>query len=133
MGAWLYDLLVIAAIERLAIIIVISGIEIAIQIGFSIEGYTDISDYLTRDPIISPLFIAYVFIVAAFFYTYFWARAGQTVGMKAWKLQVISEFDGNLTFAQTLIRMATACLGLGNILTVFNSNNRFFLNYFSHS
>ncbi|MEZ8027233.1 hypothetical protein A1OW_04160 [Enterovibrio norvegicus] len=133
MGAWLYDLLVLAAVEMLAIGIVVGGIALAVQFGFSIEGYVDVSDYLARDPFVSPLFTVYVFAVAALFYAFFWTRAGQTVGMKAWKLRVVSEFGGNITFTQSLIRMATSCLGIGNLLTLFDRNNRAFQDHFSHS
>ncbi|WP_028023613.1 RDD family protein [Enterovibrio calviensis] len=133
MGAWLYDLLVLAAVEMLAIGVVVGGFAIAIQFGFSIEGYVDVGDYLTRNPMISPLFTLYVFAVAAAFYGYFWSRAGQTVGMKAWKLQLISEFGGQVTFTQSLIRMATSCLGAGNLLALFDRNNRSFQDHFANS
>ncbi|MEZ8144606.1 hypothetical protein A1OO_21825 [Enterovibrio norvegicus FF-33] len=133
MGAWLYDLLVLVAVEMLAIGLVVGGFAIAMQFGLSIEGYVDVGDYLTRNPMISPFFTLYVFAIAAGFYGYFWSKAGQTVGMKAWKLKLVSEFGGNLTFTQALIRMATACLGAGNLFTLFDRNNRAFQDHFSNS
>ena len=133
MGAWLYDLLVLVAIEMLAIGLVVGGFAVAMQFGLSIEGYMDVGDYLTRNPMISPFFTMYVFAIAAGFYGYFWSQAGQTVGMKAWKLKLVSEFGGNVTFTQALIRMATACLGAGNLFTLFDRNNRAFQDHFSHS
>ncbi|WP_407332166.1 RDD family protein [Enterovibrio sp. 27052020O] len=133
MGAWLYDLLVLVAVEMLAIGLVVSGFAVAMQFGLSIEGYVDVGDYLTRNPMISPFFTMYVFAIAAGFYGYFWSQAGQTVGMKAWKLKLVSEFGGNVTFTQALIRMATACLGAGNLFTLFDRNNRAFQDHFSHS
>lgn len=132
-GAWLYDFLVLIAVEMLAIALVVGAVAIAVHLGLSIEGYADVSDYLTRDPAISPFFTIYVFAIAAGFYGYFWTRAGQTVGMRAWKLKVVSEFGGNITFTQALIRMTTSCLGIGNLLALFDRNNRAFQDHFSNS
>ncbi|SKA54617.1 RDD family protein [Enterovibrio nigricans] len=133
MGAWLYDFMVLVAVEMLAIGLVVAGFAIAIQFGFSIEGYEDVSHYLTSNPTVSPIFTVYVFAIAAGFYGYFWTRAGQTVGMKAWKLKLVSEFGGNITFTQAVIRMATSCLGAGNLLALFDRNNRAFQDHFSNS
>lgn len=133
MGAWVYDLFILMAIEMLAIGVIIAILAIAIQIGFSIDGYVDAGDYLTRNPIVSPFFSIYVFSVAACFYSYFWSRIGQTVGMKTWKLKIINESGGNITFTQALIRMATSCFGLGNFLALFDRNNRTLQDHFSNS
>ncbi|MBV7300993.1 RDD family protein [Enterovibrio paralichthyis] len=132
MGAWLYDFLVLIAVEMLAIALVVGGIAVAMQMGLSMEGYVDVGDYLTRNPAVSPFFSLFVFAVAAAFYGYFWTHGGQTVGMKAWKLKMVSEFGGDISFTQSLVRMATACLGLGNLLALFDSNNRAFQDHFAH-
>lgn len=132
-GAWFYDLFILMAIEMLAVGLVVAIIAIAIKIGFSIDGYIDAGDYLTRNPVISPLFTMYVFSVAASFYGYFWTRYGQTVGMKTWNLKVVNESGGNITFTQALIRMATSCLGLGNLLALYDKNNRALQDHFSNS
>ncbi len=133
MGAWLYDALVLIAVEMLAIGLVVALVGLMTYMGFSIEGYIDVSDYLTRHPNVSLLFSGYVFGIAALFYGYFWTRAGQTIGMKAWKIEIISEFGGRVTATQALIRMTTSCFGLGNLFVFFSPTKRAFQDVFANS
>lgn len=50
-------------------------------------------------------------IVVAFF-GWFWTRRGQTLGMQAWRLKVLREDGTNLTWPDTLKRLAAACVSL---------------------
>jgi len=52
-----------------------------------------------------------VFAVVAFF-GWFWTRRGQTLGMTAWRLQVVREDGALLTWADTLKRLACALVSL---------------------
>lgn len=47
------------------------------------------------------------------FYWFFWKRAGQTVGMRAWRLKVISNDGKPLSHKQCLLRIVVAPLALG--------------------
>lgn len=60
---------------------------------------SDGSHLLTRLILLSVLFG---------YYLYFWTRSGQTVGMKAWRLRLISQDDHPLTLKRLLIREITA-------------------------
>lgn len=42
------------------------------------------------------------------FYCFFWHRAGQTVGMRAWRLRVENTAGYNLSWPQAIIRFVTA-------------------------
>ena len=70
------------------------------------------------DPIIGAiLFIAEV-VSAASFYIWFWMRTGQTLGMLAWRIQVVSSNSSKVSLKQALLRWVLAwpsffCLGVG--------------------
>lgn len=58
-----------------------------------------------------------VFVVFTF-YAWFWHKSGQTLGMSAWKIRIVSEFGGNPGWAVSYLRLlfallSWACLGLG--------------------
>ncbi len=59
-----------------------------------------------------------VYLVAApvAFYSWFWTHGGQTLGMRAWRLRLVSADAGPVTLRQALLRCAAAvlsCLAFG--------------------
>jgi uncharacterized RDD family membrane protein YckC len=71
----------------------------------------------------------YLFVVSFCFYSFFWTRGGQTLGLKTWKCKVVS-VDGNaVSWRQALIRFNVAvislsCLGLGFIWKLVDGQGR---------
>lgn len=71
------------------------------------------------NPLLSGLsFQAYLLVITIAFFCYFWLRQGQTLGMQAWKLQLVSRDRGPLSLKQCLLRtfyasVSIACFGLG--------------------
>jgi uncharacterized RDD family membrane protein YckC len=66
----------------------------------------------------NPLLTTYLLFVAFFFYAWFWMHGGQTLGMRAWKLQLRNLRSGHLTWLQLMLRFLIAIpsallLGLG--------------------
>lgn len=59
-------------------------------------------------------FLAGLFISLSGFYVFFWMRAGQTAGMRAWRLKVVScsNTGSNPRFKQSVIRTLIAPLSL---------------------
>ncbi len=58
----------------------------------------------------------YLIVVVYLYFAYCWRMGGQTIGMKAWKIRLVS--DHRLTWSQTFVRFfgaiaSIACLGLG--------------------
>lgn len=49
-------------------------------------------------------------LVTWLFYGYFWVRAGQTLGMQTWRLQVLRADGSHLRWSDALARCASACL-----------------------
>ena len=65
-----------------------------------------------------PLFQVYLLLVIAAFFCWFWHKQGQTLGMQAWKIKLLSHNNQLPSLAQCLGRLAFAtisilCLGMG--------------------
>lgn len=121
-GAYIYDIFALAAVLMLATIIALLIVVIGSNIGaIDLSLYKDESDFLSQ----SPLFLGYLCIVICGFYAYFWSVGGQTIGMKAWRLRVQNSDGSNISFTQSLIRMATSAFGLGNVMALLNDRNAF--------
>ena len=63
-------------------------------------------------------FQLYLFAVICIFFTAFWSKSGQTLGMQAWKIKLINPDGTNPSIKQCIIRVAVAtvslsCAGLG--------------------
>lgn len=63
-------------------------------------------------------FPLYLLSVSFVFYGWFWTHGGQTLGMRSWKLRLISDEQTDISWKQAFIRYISACaswtlLGLG--------------------
>lgn len=122
LGAYIYDLFAIAAVLMVAGILGILVAIIGSKIGIiNLEGYQDVAAYLSQ----STLFAAYLALVIIAFYGYFWTKAGQTLGMKAWRLRVQNSDGSNISWTQAIIRMSTSAFGLGNVMALLTGRNAF--------
>lgn len=121
-GALVYDLFILGALLMLATLVALFVVVIGQKIGLlDLSSYKDQGDFLGQ----SPAFLIYLCAVIIGFYAYFWVKAGQTIGMKAWRLRVQNSDGSNISFTQSLIRMATSAFGLGNILALLKGRNAF--------
>ncbi len=60
----------------------------------------------------------YLIVLVAMFFSLFWLKSGQTLGMQAWRLKLISTSGKPLRLGQCLLRLlgaliSAACLGAG--------------------
>jgi len=123
MGALVYDSLVVVAILMAA-----AGSGFLVAYGLlamgviSLEGYPDLGGYLGEQL----LFQLYIWSCALGFYVWFWCHGGQTLGMRAWRLRVQNADGSNISYTQALIRLATATLGLGNLMALFDRKHNAF-------
>ncbi|MFT4520471.1 MAG: putative RDD family membrane protein YckC [Halioglobus sp.] len=102
--AILYDALLV-----IALIAVVNGLALGIVVKAS-AGQQEL------------LHPAWVQLLTAFsvisFFTLFWCKSGQTLGMQAWRIQLVSSGGGKPSVVQAVIRcivaaVSAACLGLG--------------------
>ena len=54
----------------------------------------------------------YLVIISFFFYGWFWTHGGQTLGLRAWKLTVLTQDKKTLNWSQALVRFVTASVSL---------------------
>ncbi len=91
-----------------------------------------ISDSAKQTTLFQAAMLFNIFGVAFFYLVYFWRKSGQTVGMKAWKITLVSkaEFEAGasnpfISWNQAIIRyliaaVSWAVMGLGFIISIFN-------------
>ena len=87
----------------------------------TLNSLNEISLFLGTN-LIFQLFLLSVFVA---YYCYLWKEKGQTFGMKIFHIKIQNLNGSKITFTQGIIRLSTACLGLGNIFAVFNNKNAF--------
>lgn len=105
LAAMLYDSFLI-----FAVLFVAAAVALAVNQGEAIES--------------SPMFSAYLLFTWFSFYAWFWHKSGQTLGMRAWKIRIVSEFGGNPSWGISYLRLIFAllsllCFGLGYLWRLF--------------
>jgi len=85
-------------------LILVTGLALALNLGESLLPHRG-------------LFLSYLFISTALFIGWFWQRAGQTLGMLAWRIKVVNEDLSPLTWTTALKRflIGTLCMAAGGI------------------
>ncbi|MCG3729445.1 RDD family protein [Vibrio cincinnatiensis] len=127
LGALLYDSLIVMAILMVAGGIVIAILEALVALNaMSYAPYQDAGELLSRHPIWSPVYTLYLATTWIYFFVFFWTRAGQTLGMRAWKIMVRNTNGSQITPTQALIRLATSVFGLGNLTVPIDPQKRSF-------
>lgn len=71
----------------------------------------------------------YLVVVSFFFYGWFWTHGGQTLGLRAWKIKVMTLDQKPIRWTQALLRFATAIgswglFGLGFLWILVDKNRR---------
>ncbi len=102
MAAIFYDSILVIALLLTAITLVIVPLDL-------IMGWDNVDKEELRT---HPLYLTYLFCVMAGFHILFWIRGGQTLGMRAWRLRVVRNDGGSLTFKDALVRYLAAILSL---------------------
>ncbi len=65
------------------------------------------------EPVLGASVQALLFLEAFTFFGYFWSAAGQTVGMRAWRLRLVSNEGGRVSLLQATLRFAVALVAVG--------------------
>ena len=116
MAAMLYDLILLFGILLLATTLVVIPLHISY-------------DSTTLDGKILILFQLYLVAVIVIFYTWFWSHGGQTLGMRTWKIRVVSQSEEQLSLLHAFKRLLLALLtlapaGLGVWWKLFDRDNQ---------
>lgn len=125
LASWVYDFLVAIAVYMTAGAMSFLLIVCLMYFGLiEMNGYEHVSDAIANSIWLKGFNEAWKFAWVGFFFIWFWARSGQTLGMKAWKLRVQNQ-DGSLISKTTgLKRLFPTLLGLGNLTVIFDRKNK---------
>lgn len=83
-------------------------------------------------------FQLYLFGVIFLFFGWFWVHGGQTIGMRAWRLKVVGDDGGALTWGGAGLRFLWAwfsllVFGLGYLWAIVDPNGRTWHDHLSRS
>jgi len=119
LAAMAYDSILVIAIWMVVTFIILSffGVENA----RTLEG-----EAVVLDPIYKNITFTAMIVSAWAFYGWFWTHSGQTLGMQAWRIRVVSKQGQPITVAQSVVRFGAAMvswllLGIGYWMMLFNS------------
>lgn len=124
-GSWIYDFLLSFAVYMVAGAIAFLIFNVLIKFGLISMGSFEHAIDLQRSSLLySGLIYGWNIAWVSFFFIFFWAKSGQTLGMRAWRLRV-QNTDGTLISKSTgLKRLLPTLLGLGNLLVIFDGKNK---------
>ncbi len=118
LAAIFYDSFLVAGLVVAAFTLVY----LPLAIGLGLED-------LHRHPWLRHLLGLWMLTVAVGFHLWFWTHGGQTLGMRAWRLKLVSADGGPVTLKQALLRYGVAvlsalALGLGFLWAAFDGQKR---------
>lgn len=120
-AAIVYDLLIIVALAMLVTIVTLIAVHLLSTNNLiDISGYQDQSAYLNAQW----WFKVELTLAIWFFYAWFWYDGGQTLGMRSWRLKLVTDNEQPLTLKRTGLRALYSILGLGNLLVLFTPKKR---------
>jgi len=76
-----------------------------------------------------PLYVFVIFSLSYLYFAWFWTHGGQSLGMKTWRIQLVSTKNNKISWNTAAIRYFVAIFswgvfGLGFLWAIFDKNNR---------
>lgn len=65
---------------------------------------------ITTEHYLYPFFIGYIYFVGFLFFGWFWTHGGQTLGLKTWRVKLISDIGNTISWKQALLRYIASLL-----------------------
>ncbi len=116
--AWIYDLL--GALGIFVLAIVLGQIALYLITLPFVEQFNSVALASSTNFI----WVAYLFAAVQYYFCWCWVRGGQTVGMKAWNLQLYKSNGELLSWKEAYIRSFASLGGLANLWCLFDSQKR---------
>ena len=115
LAAMMYDVMALIALIMLGAAVAAFIVNAGEKFGIiSFDGYKDYADYMNSGWR-RWAYLVYFFTITICFYVYFWSKAGQTLGMRAWRLLLVNQDGTLLKPSKALLRSLLALAGLGNL------------------
>lgn len=124
-GSWVYDVLIAFAVYMVAGAVSFLFFNLLINYNIiSMQGFEHAIDLQRSSIIYSILIYGWNIAWVSFFFVFFWAKSGQTLGMKAWRLRLQNQNGTRITKTTGLKRLLPTLLGLGNLTVIFDRKNK---------
>ncbi|MCF6264545.1 MAG: RDD family protein [Xanthomonadales bacterium] len=93
---------------------------------------------ITPEKMVYPLYLASLFLAAWVYFAVSWRKGGATLGMRAWKVKLITEDGDRISWGASMLRFCAAWLGLivfasGFILSLLRKDRACWHDLVSHS
>ncbi len=125
LGSWVYDVLIAFAVYMVAGAVSFLLFNILIRFGvISMQGFDHAIDLQRSSIIYSVLIYGWNIAWVSYFFVFFWAKSGQTLGMKAWRLRLQNQDGTRISKTTGLKRLLPTLLGLGNLTVLFDRKNK---------
>jgi len=125
LGSWIYDVLIAFAVYMVAGAIAFLLFNLLIKFGLiSMQNFEHPIDLQRSSILYSILIYGWNIAWVGFFFVFFWAKSGQTLGMKAWRLRVQNQDGTRISKITGIKRLLPTLLGLGNLTVIFDRKNK---------
>lgn len=124
-GSWVYDFLIAFAVYMVAGAVSFLLFNLLIKFGLiDMKSFEHPIDLQRSSIIYSVLIYGWNIAWVSYFFVFFWAKSGQTLGMKAWRLRLQNQDGTRITKITGLKRLIPTLLGLGNLIVLFDRKNK---------
>ena len=124
-GSWVYDVLIAIAVYMAAGAVSFLLFNILIRYNIiNMQGFEHPIDLQRSSYVYSALIYGWNLAWVSYFFIFFWAKSGQTLGMKAWRLRVQNQDGTRINKLTGLKRIVPTLLGLGNLTVLFDRKNK---------
>ncbi|MBU3017144.1 RDD family protein [Paraglaciecola agarilytica] len=125
LAAIIYDILVAVAVGMCAAMVMLVAMLLLVENNvLNNHGYEHFSDLIQHAPVYQYILQGWVAAWVIAFFLWFWRNGGQTIGMRAWRLRIVSTSDNPLTYTRAFVRMVTSFLGLGTLLVLLDYKHK---------
>lgn len=124
-GSWIYDVLIAIAVYMLAGAISFLLLFLGHYLGlYTMQGEQHFSDTIANTYWLKWPNEFWKIAWVSFFFVFFWAKSGQTLGMKAWRLRLQNQNGTRINKMTGLKRLLPTLAGLGNLTVIFDRKNK---------
>ncbi len=125
LAAIIYDILVAVAVGMCAAMVMLVAMLLLVENDvLNNHGYEHFSDLIQHAPVYQYILQGWVAAWVIAFFLWFWRNGGQTIGMRAWRLRIVSTNENPLTYTRAFVRMLTSFLGLGTFLVLLDYKHK---------
>ena len=124
LAAMVYDALVAVAVGMVAALFLLVIFTICHTNGLIGQQYEHFSDFMQASTIYTTILQIWVGAWVLGFFMWFWAKGGQTIGMRAWRMRIFSTVEAPMTFGRLCLRLVSALGGLGTLLVLIDFKHK---------